>query len=187
MQSAMTTIQSTISQSTITVQSEESTASTVSAVIIDSPSRVVTMRFDGASWGNPGPAGCGYIFFRPDHNFIGSGGRALGRQTCNVAEYNGLIDGCREALNRGFTDIRIEGDSLLVCNQVNGIWKTKAPHLERLRNTAQDILSRFHSHSLTHVSREKNRQADAKASYFAGVSQRTMMAAPALARTMRSS
>ncbi|MQL71325.1 hypothetical protein Taro_003634 [Colocasia esculenta] len=42
----------------------------------------------------------------------------LGTATNNVAEYRALILGMKYALKKGFRNIRIQGDSLLVCNQV---------------------------------------------------------------------
>lgn len=42
----------------------------------------------------------------------------LGIATCNVAEYRGIILGLKYALIKGFSSIRVQGDSKLVCMQV---------------------------------------------------------------------
>lgn len=42
----------------------------------------------------------------------------LGVVTNNVAEYRGLILGMKYALSKGFKQIRVTGDSQLVCMQV---------------------------------------------------------------------
>jgi len=42
----------------------------------------------------------------------------VGAATNNVAEYRGLILGLKQALKKGYKHIRVQGDSLLVCNQV---------------------------------------------------------------------
>ncbi len=44
------------------------------------------LRTDGGSRGNPGPAGAGFVIER-DGEIICRGGRFLGSQTNNVAEY----------------------------------------------------------------------------------------------------
>jgi len=42
----------------------------------------------------------------------------VGTQTNNVAEYRSLILGLKIALKKGYKHIVVQGDSLLVCNQV---------------------------------------------------------------------
>jgi ribonuclease HI len=42
----------------------------------------------------------------------------LGIATCNAAEYHALLLGLRYAAKEGFKYIRVQGDSMLVCNQV---------------------------------------------------------------------
>lgn len=42
----------------------------------------------------------------------------VGIATNNVAEYRGLILGLKYALEKGFSNIRVQGDSKLVCMQV---------------------------------------------------------------------
>lgn len=42
----------------------------------------------------------------------------VGIATCNFAEYKGAILGMRYAAEKGFTNIRVKGDSKLVCMQV---------------------------------------------------------------------
>lgn len=47
----------------------------------------------------------------------------VGTQTNNVAEYRALILGLKQAIKKGFKHIRVQGDSLLVCNQVCYLYK----------------------------------------------------------------
>jgi len=42
----------------------------------------------------------------------------LGYQTNNAAEYRALILGLKQAINKGFRNISVQGDSNLVINQV---------------------------------------------------------------------
>lgn len=46
----------------------------------------------------------------------------LGIATNNVAEYRGFILGLKYALAKGFTSVRVRGDSKLVCMQVCGLF-----------------------------------------------------------------
>lgn len=41
-----------------------------------------------------------------------------GSATCNVAEYRGIILGLRHALEMGYRNIQVQGDSKLICMQV---------------------------------------------------------------------
>src|SRR5438132_3002973 len=60
--------------------------------------KAVIVYSDGAARGNPGPAGAGAVITDREGKVLGSPlGRYLGRQTNNVAEYEGLLLGLREA------------------------------------------------------------------------------------------
>jgi ribonuclease HI len=77
-----------------------------------------SLYFDGGSRGNPGLSGCGAILYNESQDCIWSGGKYLGSQTNNVAEYNGLIMGLEAAADLGTAALEIRGDSRLVINQV---------------------------------------------------------------------
>ncbi|CAL8093631.1 unnamed protein product [Prunus armeniaca] len=77
-----------------------------------------TLEFDGASKGNPGLAGAGAVLRADDGSLICKLHEGLGVRTNNVAEYRALILGLKYALKKGFTKIRVKGDSKLVCMQV---------------------------------------------------------------------
>lgn len=64
-------------------------------------------------------------------------------------------------------DITIWGDSLLVVNQFNGVWATKAPHLIPLRSRALEIANTFirrrnpdRELTVVHTFRKRNTVAD---------------------------
>lgn len=46
----------------------------------------------------------------------------VGVASNNVAEYRAVILGLRTALQKGFKHVKVRGDSLLVCNQVFGLF-----------------------------------------------------------------
>ena len=91
-----------------------------------------TLYADGGARGNPGPAGSGAVLLDEDGVVIAELMRFLGHATNNVAEYTGLIIGLEEALRRGIDELDVRMDSLLVVQQMKGIWKIKHPGLRQI-------------------------------------------------------
>ncbi|WVZ59185.1 hypothetical protein U9M48_009372 [Paspalum notatum var. saurae] len=121
------------------------------------------LHFDGASQGNPGNAGAGAVLMTEDGRVKSRLREGLGAVTNNIAEYRGLILGLKYAIRHGFKRIKVYGDSQLVCNQVNGVWKTKKQYLKELRNEVIRLKEDFHSFEISHVRRELNAEADRQA------------------------
>lgn len=115
---------------------------------------------DGAARGNPGPAGAGAVVMAPDGRVLARRGKYLGRQTNNVAEYEGVLLGLRTALELGAKEVEIRADSMLLVKQLQGEWKVKHEGLKPLVNAARGLLVRFDDYSLRHVRRELNTEAD---------------------------
>ncbi|XP_015967750.1 uncharacterized protein LOC107491414 [Arachis duranensis] len=122
-----------------------------------------TLEFDGASKGNPGPAGAGAILRAADGSKVYRIREGVGTQTNNVAEYRALLLGLKQALQKGYRHIQIRGDSLLVCKQVNGEWKQKNQNMAMLCAQVNQLKANFLSFQINHVLREKNSEADAQA------------------------
>ena len=114
--------------------------------------------FDGASKGNPGPAGYGFVIEINNTKIEGKG--YIGISTNNVAEYYGLIEGLQRALKEGIKSIEIFADSQLVVKQIKGEYKVKAPHLKPLYSKATELLKKFDDAHIFFVGREKNSEAD---------------------------
>ncbi|XP_024625479.1 uncharacterized protein [Medicago truncatula] len=121
------------------------------------------VEFDGASKGNPGKAGAGAILRSKDGNLIYRVREGVGNATNNVAEYRAMILGMRYALKKGFTNICIQGDSKLVCMQIDGSWKVKNENLFTLYKVAKELKDKFASFQISHVLRNFNSEADAQA------------------------
>ncbi|XP_010943494.1 uncharacterized protein [Elaeis guineensis] len=121
------------------------------------------LEFDGASKGNPGKAGAGAILRTEDGTVVSRLCEGLGDVTCNVAEYRALILGMKYALKKGFKLIRVQGDSNLVCMQVQDLWRTKNQNLANLCKEAKELKDMFLSFKISHVKREFNSDADAQA------------------------
>ena len=133
-----------------------------------------TLFFDGASKGNPGPAGYGYQIISPilKQDLVDS--KFLGTTTNNVAEYHGIIAGLTriksliQEHNLSHLQLLIKGDSQLVINQLKQLWEVKSPSIRDLYQSAVSLLHDLsmdgHQVTLQHIKREENRVADHLAS-----------------------
>jgi ribonuclease HI len=118
---------------------------------------------DGASRGNPGPAGIG-ILIKDDLGIVRTKlSRYIGDATNNQAEYKALIMALEEVIKLGAEHIDIRMDSELVVRQVQGSYKVKDAKLKPLFNQVKQLLTRFESFTIMHVPREQNKIADALA------------------------
>jgi probable phosphoglycerate mutase len=115
---------------------------------------------DGAARGNPGPAGAGAVLLDEDGRVVAELARPLGRATNNVAEYNGLILGLEEAKRRGATSVDVRMDSMLVVQQMRGLWRIKHPGLKPLALRAGALLGSFPEREIRHIPRDENSLAD---------------------------
>ena len=118
-----------------------------------------TLHFDGGSRGNPGLGGCGWVL-RKDGVEIYAGMAPLGKCTNNYAEYKGLEQGLISALDKNYKTLTVYGDSLLVINQTNGIWKCRAKNLIPILNDIIKLKNGFDRIEFMHVKREDNKRAD---------------------------
>ncbi|MBQ7202270.1 reverse transcriptase-like protein [Candidatus Saccharibacteria bacterium] len=123
----------------------------------------VAIYVDGASRGNPGPAGTGYRIIGVDGKLIEQGGEFIGFATSRVAEYFAMKDGIEKAIELGFKSAHFFSDSLMVVNQLNGIFSVKNPDIIPIYNDIQKLLSNFDSVSFTHIPRSENTVADSEA------------------------
>jgi ribonuclease HI len=118
-----------------------------------------TLRTDGGSRGNPGPAGAGFVIER-NGEIVCRGGRYLGLQTNNVAEYEALIWGLENVLALGHREVDVFADSELLVKQINGAYRVKNEGLKPLFVKALSLLRAFDAFTVTHVRREQNAHAD---------------------------
>lgn len=119
----------------------------------------ITAFVDGASRGNPGPAGYGVYMTKDDGEIIEVGGY-LGRTTNNVAEYAGLLEALEVAQSEGATELEIVSDSLLLVQQMLGKYRVKHPNLIPLYERAKSMSRRFRRFSIRHTLRAGNKDAD---------------------------
>ena len=118
------------------------------------------LQFDGCSKNNPGLAGAGAVIYKngieiwADHLFVGT------NNTNNYAEYSGLLFGLEKAIELNIKALHIEGDSLLVINQMTGKYKCNSPNLIELYNKSKILVSGFDDIMFVHIFRNKNVRAD---------------------------
>jgi ribonuclease HI len=120
----------------------------------------VTVACDGASRGNPGPAGAGAQITGPDGSVLAEVAEGLGETTNNVAEYTAVIRGLERALELGATDVLLRSDSQLLINQLTGRYRVKTSHLQPLHRRVRELGARFDTIEYEHVRRERNTEAD---------------------------
>jgi len=116
---------------------------------------------DGGSRGNPGPSASGFVILDPEDNVLLDKGVYLGVATNNQAEYTALKLALEEAHKLGARQIQVYMDSLLVVNQMKGIYKVKNRELWPIHDAIQQLLKGFDEVSFDHVPREFNKLADA--------------------------
>ncbi len=115
---------------------------------------------DGASRGNPGPAGAGAIIESERGVVEGEISAYIGEKTNNAAEYIALILALRRANALGKRKVEIYLDSQLVVEQLLGKYRVKSQDLKPLYQEVKELLSRFESVRISHVHRAENDKAD---------------------------
>jgi ribonuclease HI len=116
---------------------------------------------DGGSRGNPGPSASGFVILDMEDTVLVDKGVYLGITTNNQAEYTALKLGLEEALRMGVKQIHVYMDSLLVVNQMKGIFKVKNRDLWPIHEAIKGMAAKFEHISFSHVPREFNKLADA--------------------------
>lgn len=115
---------------------------------------------DGGSRGNPGPSAAAYVVLDDGGAIIKQGGRYLGVTTNNQAEYQAVLLGLEQAKQLCIASVEFKIDSLLVVNQLNGVYKIKNQDLLLIYEQIIRLAKSFALVSYTHVRREHNTQAD---------------------------
>lgn len=116
---------------------------------------------DGGSRGNPGPSASGYVITDMEDNVLVDKGVYLGVTTNNQAEYTALKLALEECRKLDAREVHVYMDSLLVVNQMKGIFKVKNRDLWPIHDAIKDLSSKFKKVNFNHVPREFNKLADA--------------------------
>lgn len=131
----------------------------------------ITIYTDGGARGNPGPAAVGAVIEMSNDKFpmtnektkIIEISKRIGETTNNVAEYTAVLEALKEVKNQEGEKIKIQFflDSLLVVNQLNGLFKIKDARLRELATQVR-ILEQEVGGVITYaaIRREQNSHAD---------------------------
>lgn len=123
-------------------------------------SEVVAVYADGGSRGNPGPSAGGYVIFDDQKRQLVHRGIYLGITTNNQAEYTALKLALEEAKTYGAREVNVYMDSMLVVNQMKGIFKVKNRDLWPIHDSVRQLTQQFKQVTFTHIPRELNKVAD---------------------------
>ncbi|MGC1176450.1 MAG: reverse transcriptase-like protein [Candidatus Saccharimonadales bacterium] len=116
---------------------------------------------DGGSRGNPGPSASGFVILDMEDSVLVDKGVYLGVTTNNQAEYTSLKLALEECHKMGVREIEVYMDSLLVINQMKGIFKVRNRDLWPIHDAIKQLVKQFKHVSFSHVPREFNKLADA--------------------------
>jgi len=115
---------------------------------------------DGGSRGNPGPSASGYVVMSMADEVLERGGVYLGVTTNNQAEYRALKLALEAAMRHQARMVHVYMDSMLVVNQMKGVFKVKNRDLWPIHDAVKELLTQFKQVNFTHVPRELNKDAD---------------------------
>jgi len=118
----------------------------------------LVINIDGASRGNPGPAGIGIVFTR-DNLRITDHREFIGKKTNNQAEYAALKKALQIA-SAFDNELTVLSDSQLIVNQRNNMYKVRSKQLKIIFREISTIERRFKKVIYKHIPREKNEYAD---------------------------
>lgn len=146
------------------IQQEKITDQTIEKVGLNddkiTPNTDAIIYTDGGSRGNPGPSACGYVIMDQGQRVVARGGEYLGITTNNQAEYHGVRLSLEKAVELGFRCIDMRLDSMLVVNQMNGVYTIKNRELWPINERIRDLMLQFERVTFRHVPRELNQLAD---------------------------
>ena len=108
--------------------------------------------FDGGARPNPGEMEIAVVVEDPWTVYR----QRIGHGTNNLAEWTAFIWGLEIAANAGATRVQIEGDSALVVNQANGLWKVSNPSLRSFHEDFTRLKSSFVSLDIRWIGRDRN-------------------------------
>jgi ribonuclease HI len=115
---------------------------------------------DGASAGNPGPAGAAAVLKDEEGTTLLEKARAFGPATSNVAEYQALLLGLELAAQLRPRLLTIRSDSELLVRQLAGQYRVKAAKLKGLYNQARRMLAPLEGVEIESIPRTQNAEAD---------------------------
>lgn len=115
---------------------------------------------DGGARGNPGPAGIGAVIYDENRRLVAEVSEFLGIATNNQAEYQAIIAALKKAAQFGAQELEFYLDSELAVKQLNREYKVKNKDLAPLFLMVHNLSLNFRKITYTHVTRDRNQEAD---------------------------
>lgn len=116
-----------------------------------------TLYFDGAS--SKEGARAGVLLISPSGKTFKFYFTLLFLYTNNVAEYEALLIGLRQASKHGIKYLRVIGDSKLIISQIRSKYASKNQRLKQYRNSVWDEIEGFNAFGIDWVDRSQNKMA----------------------------
>lgn len=127
---------------------------------IDDKNTTFVIYSDGGSRGNPGPSAAAFFIMDSDENVVAKGGEFLGQSNSGMAEYAAVELALEKALELNINRIEFRSDSLMVVNQLNGLFPVKNKEFRPVHDRIIRLANQFNRIKFRHVHREYNRLAD---------------------------
>ncbi len=121
---------------------------------------MIIAHIDGGARGNPGPAGYGVRITYEQGDMLAELHESIGIATNNVAEYRALLAALEWAIAHGHARMHVKSDSLLLVQQINGVYRVKHEGMLPLYRQGRHLMARVGHVTLEHVRREQNKDAD---------------------------
>lgn len=120
----------------------------------------LTVYIDGASRGNPGPAGVGIIIYDEKKKLVDELCEYIGKTTNNVAEYQALLIALERARSLETETLIIYSDCELLVRQMAGEYRVKDKTLKDFYQRARKSLGNFRKVDIRYIARGRNKRAD---------------------------
>ena len=121
------------------------------------------LQVDGASKGNPGPAGSGGVLFDISGKIVLSFAWGLGQNTNNTAEILAIWQGLAQVRRLSIAKLAVIGDSRIFIQALNQRRAPKNMGLEHYYKKVTDQMKEFEEVKFYHVLRNLNQLADHEA------------------------
>ena len=116
---------------------------------------------DGASRGNPGESGIGFVVKGENGDVVFEGYGYIGVATNNIAEYSALIVLLKRINKVPRTKLIVHSDSELMVRQLNCKYKVKDEKIKGYYQKVQKLIAgNAHKFELKHIPRSENSEAD---------------------------
>lgn len=114
---------------------------------------------DGASRGNPGQSGYGFLIYS-NNKLVEKKYGFLGKKTNNQAEYIALLEAVKSIKKYNCNRVKFFMDSQLVVRQFKGIYRVKNNELKKYYLEINKLLDNIDNVQFVHIGRENNTEAD---------------------------